>query len=574
MEYRYKALRIKQTKSEKMLILFSAPATEINIWAGVPQKKRFGTGEETVGFQREENTKRVESLGEFCGNDENIIQNPLLCSTRKISIASTRFEPNPGEIDGYTQEGNLIVDIPNYDSLTMLQILDYVRGYIQSRVPELATTTPEGAMITKLKEQAAECGHLALSGDSYEESDEDLLDGQEDSPEMSETGAALFEESHIMDFWQEVACRHEVIKMMDTPPKDEFLGFTRDALISYLRPIVLVDGQHRLRGALKAAENKLNRPNVQDEIETLITGGEPAEAVQNKILNREVRHLPVSLLLADDPAEQVFQFVVVNQKATPIGRALLGTIVSTSLSNEEMDNVATRLKDAGIELEQSQAITYLARHPESPFFGLVERGLAGDPKDLLQWGVFSSLVGIFRDLRGGKLFGYKNDYADAWKVRFLPSSGVVSNYTEAGFDTQGDYWRKLDGPWRDVFMAFFTKIRDVFGDTATTEAHNYWGKPRESNLFNKVSLTILSADFFQYLVETKKRIDSVEQIAELVDEWLEGTSKNYFNRDWNLSGVKKDSTGIRKQWAYQWVEYRKNPVTLPQARIYRNAKGD
>jgi len=115
MEYRYKALRIKQTNSDKLLVLFSAPATEIDVWAGVPQKKRFGTGEETVGFQREENSKRVESLGEFCTNDENIIQNPLLCSTRRIpTIALTRFEPNTGEM-GATQEGCLIVDIPNYD---------------------------------------------------------------------------------------------------------------------------------------------------------------------------------------------------------------------------------------------------------------------------------------------------------------------------------------------------------------------------------------------------------------------------------------------------------------------------
>jgi hypothetical protein len=82
MEFRYKALRVRQTKSDKRVVLFAALATEIDQWAGVPQKKRFGE-EETVGFNEKKNPKRVESLREFCTNDENIIQNPLLCATRQ-----------------------------------------------------------------------------------------------------------------------------------------------------------------------------------------------------------------------------------------------------------------------------------------------------------------------------------------------------------------------------------------------------------------------------------------------------------------------------------------------------------
>lgn len=575
MEYRYKALRIKQTSSDKMIVFFAAPATEIDEWAGVPQKKRFGTGEETVGFQREENAKRIENLGDFCANDENIIQNPLLCSTRRIPVATSRFEQNPGEL-GDSQEGDLVIEIPDYDSFTMEQILSHVRDYIVNRVPDLASTPPEDGLIAKLKSLAVEQGHFSLEEESEEDTDEgESEESHESSTETSEAEAALFEESHIVDFWQEVACRHEVIKMMETPPTgEEFLGFTRSALISYLMPIVLVDGQHRLRGTLKAAEDKLTRADIQIEIESRITAGESAEVVQRNILTREVRRLPVSLLLADDPAEQVFQFVVVNQKATPIGRALLGTIVSTTLSNDEMSAVASRLKSAGIELEESQAITYLARFPGSPFYNLVERGLAGDMKDLMQWGVFASLVGIFRDLRGGRLFGGKNDYADTWKNRYLAGSNIVSGYSEAGFGEPFGYWRSIDGPWRDVFIAFFIKIRDEFGDPNTPDAHNYWGKPRDSNLFNKISLTILVSDFFQFLVETRQTIESSAKISELVDDWLDNVARNYFNRNWNLSGTKKDSSGIRNQWAYQWVEYRKNPSQLPRVINYRNTKGD
>lgn len=571
MEYHYKALRFNQTNSDKMLVLFAAPATEIDKWAGVPQKKRFGRDEETIGFQREENPKRINDLGNFCTNDENIVQNPLLCSTRQVPIASTRFEPNPGET-GDSQEGALIIDIPDYELFTLEEVFGYVRGYIESRVPELATTTPDEGLIAKLKAKAAEEGHFPSSEEPGEPSEENGT-LEEAVSEASEAEAVLFEESHIIDFWQDIASRHELIKLMETPPSGgQCLGFARNALISYLRPIVLVDGQHRLRGALKAAEKRLNREGIQTEIEDRITAGESAETVNNDILKREARRLPVSLLLSDDPAEQVFQFVVVNQKATPIGRALLGTIVSTTLSTDEMNTVASRLKDSGIELEESQAITYLVRYHNSPFCDLVERGLAGDSKNLLQWGVFAALVRLFRDLRGGKLFGYTNDWPDAWKRRFLEDSTIVSGYNAHGFSDPFEYWRQIDGPWRDILMAFFSKIRDEFGDVSVEDAHNYWGSPRSSNLFNKISLTILSQDFFQFLVETRKRIDSATQIPALVDDWLTGVSRAYFNRDWNLSGVKKDSTGIRNQWAYQWVEYRKNPSQLPRAASFRNPK--
>jgi hypothetical protein len=441
-------------------------------------------------------------------------------------------------------------------------------------VPDLENREPDTAIISSLKERAAEVGHIEHV-DPAEEVEEQGEGGVLDQVEGGDPSGVLFEESHIIDFWQEIAARHELIKQIGRPIEgDEFLGFTRDALLSYLRPVVLVDGQHRLRGAISAAREMLNNPDIRSEAEERIANGERWEDVQAELLKRVARLLPVSLLMSTDPAEQVFQFIVVNQKATPIGRALLGTIVSTTLSNDEMDSVANRLKNAGIHLEESQAITYLARHPESPFSGLVERGLAGDSKDLLQWNVFASLVAIFRNLKGGKLFGQKNDYADIWKQRFLLSSGLVSDYASHGFETPEDFWGALNGPWRDVFIKFWAKVRDTFGNTADSDKYNFWGRTRESNLFNKISLTILAADFFQFLVETRTTISNSDEIGDLVDTWLENVNTGYFDKNWNLSGVKKDSTGIRNQWAFLWSEYRKSGGNLPDRRLFRQPKGD
>jgi hypothetical protein len=48
--------------------------------------------------------------------------------------------------------------------------------------------------------------------------------------------------------------------------------------------------------------------------------------------------------------------------------------------------------------------------------------------------VLVSLVKIFRELRGGRLFHEKsNDYADIWRSRHLASCGVVADWADKNF---------------------------------------------------------------------------------------------------------------------------------------------
>lgn len=219
------------------------------------------------------------------------------------------------------------------------------------------------------------------------------------------------------------------------------------------------------------------------------------------------------------------------------------------------------------------SITYLIRSEQSPFYNLVERGLAGvETTEVLKWSVLASLVNIFRRLKNGKLFHSQVDYADGWANKCLGESRIIPDYVRDDRDTRLEHWGKIDGPWRDVLVAFFSGVRDRLGNCDTRDAHNYWGRPRQSNLFNKISLTILSADFFRYLLAARKGIDSVEDVRHLIDEWLEDVNCDYFNRDWKLSGVKKDSTGIRSQWSQLWAEYRDNPTRLPQVGKYRTPR--
>lgn len=569
MKFQYPAIKVQQTELDKPIILFGASALEIEKWAGVPQKRKFEQGAETTGFQREFNRKRLEDLRQFFSDPENIIQNPLLCSKRLTSGGSVTFIPSDAvvsDIDHF-QSGVVEILIKDFENVKLVDILQDLRKQLETRIPELSNTQPPKQLMDVLKQSIG-----LVEAESFDNSD-DISESDADSEESDQDlEGVLFEESHVADFWAHVAARHEILKELgDSYDKDTILGFSRVAMIAFLKPVVLVDGQHRLEGSLEALKVQLESESYIDEVHAMLEDHEPEE-ITEILRKKHSRRLPISLLLTDSAAEQVFQFVVVNQKATPIGKPLLGTIVSTTLTNSEMSQVAERLRNAGIDLEEAQAITWLARNPESPFCGKVERGLTSDARDLMQWTVLGGLVRMFRELSGGVLFGQANDYAAIWRNKYLEDSQLVSNFATLGFQNPAEYWSSLDGPWRAVFCRFFTNIRCTFGDETDSEKPNFWGKPRSSNLFNKISLSILSADFFQSLHEMKKTIDSIEQIDELVKLWLEDVNSGYFNRDWKLSGVKKDSVGIRNQWAQLWYEYRKNPASLPDYRAYKKVR--
>ncbi|MGU3422450.1 hypothetical protein, partial [Methylobacterium sp. D54C] len=365
-------------------------------------------------------------------------------------------------------------------------------------------------------------------------------------------------------------------KIAQTFRGDEFLGFTREALEGYIRPVVIMDGHYRLFGALEAARQALGTPAMMDAAERRIDAGEPEDQVTRDLLRESSRKLAVSMLMDPHPAEHVFQFIVVNQKATPIGRALLGTIVSTSLSTEKLEFVAERLRTAGIPLEESRAASFMARNEGSPFAGKVELGLSGgkgtNKNELLAWPVMVALVRIFRELSGAYLYHQKsNDFAKSWADRSLASSPIVSGYRAAGHESPPAYWEAFDGPWREVFIAFWSYVADFFGDDEEPSAWNYWGNPRTSNLFNKISLNILAADFFRFLRVNAVALESAEQVEAECEKWLAEIDRRYFARDWKLerAGVKKDSPGIRTAWAKTWDEYRLKPERLPRPENYK-----
>ena len=576
----YPALLLSQGHQAPPLVLFSASAVEISDWVGIPQKTRLLEGE-TLGFQRDDDPVRINQISKFYQDPRNVIHNPLLCAIRNDLGQEITFTPTshsdavPSLLD-HAIPGTLTIKTKIRSNQPLRELFKDARIALELRVPSLKDKTDPEVLIAKLREQIdTPAEHLEHDELLRELSEVDNTDGFNESSIATEE--ALFEESHVEEFWAELRAREILLEQLrDQFSGEEFLGFTREAVEAYLRPVVLVDGQHRLLGAMQAARLSIDGdPDTVEQATRLLSEGLTANEVERKILGQKARQLSISMLLDAKPEEHVFQFVVVNQKATPVRPALLATIISTSLSEDELEPISDRLENAGIPLKTSRAISFFAKNASSPFSGLVSRGFEGEGNDLLPWTVLGQLVTMFRDLKGAKFFhDGKLDYADAWKRRYLEGSKV--SQSQSADTTTYDHWRHPDGPWKEVFIAFWSSVRDQLGSTENPDAGNFWGRPRNSNLFNKPSLLTLATDFFAFLTETRTVIESVEQISALVSDWLVDVDKNYFARDWKLSGVKKDAPGTRKQWSKIWYNYRRDPRQLPKitdfAVIYKEGR--
>lgn len=427
MNVSYAAVRFRQAEEGNWLVLFSAPAVEIDSWVGVPQKLKLGD-DETAGFQRTVSEVRLSSLAHFFRNPANVMQNPLLCAIRNAEGVKISFEIETDE--GEVQSGRLIIEVPELRSFSLADLFAGVIAYLEERVPTLAERAFPSSLYQRLEQQ-----YRGVAGDEDEEAEEESSEGSEENGEVisdAPLDEELFEESQVSEFWDQLTARHRLAQKLELDDDvSELLGFTREVLEAYLRPVVLVDGQHRLQGALTAAEAAVeeDRAAFDAGLQRIADGEIDADNLQHSLLLAKSRKLPVSLLMDPSSAEHVFQFVVVNQKATPVPKALLATIISTSLAPEELKNIKERLEAADLKLESSQAVSSLARNPASPFADRVARGFDEDSSAKLPWSVLVTLADVFRNLQGAKYYHDSSlDHARIWREKRLEESAIVADW--------------------------------------------------------------------------------------------------------------------------------------------------
>jgi hypothetical protein len=187
----------------------------------------------------------------------------------------------------------------------------------------------------------------------------------------------------------------------------------RDALADYVvgvtKPGLIIDGQHRVFGA----------KNVNDF---------------------EVK-LPVILIPGLSYQEQVFHFYVLNNKARPLSKTELRTIVSTSLGKKEIGDLYDRFKQVGVTAEQTEWTYRMNTDSASPFRGLVNMGLSGSSGPIpenVAYQVVSKFVSLPKKYRllysDVPEWNGPNKYQYRLSLFFALWRGVMTKYSTAWSD--------------------------------------------------------------------------------------------------------------------------------------------
>lgn len=259
---------------------------------------------------------------------------------------------------------------------------------------------------------------------------------------------------------------------------EERQGAVEEYVRGMSRPGRILDGQHRVFGAKNVPSFDVN--------------------------------FPVVLMPGLSESEQVFHFFVVNNKAKPLKPVELRSTISTSLTDQEIDNLYQRFRAANVKAEKAKLTYRTNRNPNSPFRGLIDFGL-DEEASFIPENVANQLVSKFVGM----------------PKRFRPLYEDVDDWNQ---DPEYDY--RLT-----TFFAFWRAIKEMYPEA--------WQKGIEENgspLFYKVTLLKLQELVLERLVpmnelkKTSMEADSVlgdhDSLNEVIKIILAQLPEEFFLREW------------------------------------------
>ena len=237
-----------------------------------------------------------------------------------------------------------------------------------------------------------------------------------------------------------------------------------ESLEALARPALVVDGQHRLYGASHADM---------------------------------AIWLPVVAIPNSTWMEQIYQFVVINEKAQKVEQSLLTDIFGSSLTLDEQTAIRVQLDRSGARVEERIAAVIAGRNPASPFFGMIKVRLEGDV----------SASGFIPDLAVRQLIEGGGRGARGWRTDDDFYTKVVAPTIEDRADW--DSW--TSGRWRDYWFVFWDEVRTYYNAKAKEPL---WAE-QLTNLTKAVTLRLFQKLFIAKMIE---RVEAVEaSLPVLVD---------------------------------------------------------
>jgi len=245
------------------------------------------------------------------------------------------------------------------------------------------------------------------------------------------------------------------------------------ALEALCRPALVVDGQHRLQGAAQA--------------------------------DREV-WLPVVGLPKCGWAEQIYQFVVINEKAQRVETSLLTDIFGSSLTRSEQNQLRSKLDRSKVAIEERIAAVIAARDEESPFYDMVAVKLEGiAPRGAEPYIPEATIRSLIVGGRGTLGWRTDDDFYDRYINPTFPDRAAWETWT--------------NGVWRAYWFAFWATVGSYYNEQAIAQTNDpnvrLWDRKVLSNLTKSVTLRLLQKLF---MVKAAERVDQVRNTREVLIE--------------------------------------------------------
>jgi hypothetical protein len=256
---------------------------------------------------------------------------------------------------------------------------------------------------------------------------------------------------------------------------DEQLREMIVALEAIARPAVVVDGQHRLYGAA----------NCDNPI-----------------------WIPVVAIPRCPWSEQIYQFVVINEKAKPIEASLLTDIFGSSLTREEQRSLREKLSRSRVDVEPRIAAVIASRQTQSPFSGMIRFALQGPPPGGETPYLPESAIRLL--IEGGRgARGWRRD------------DEFYDTYVKPTFPERGEWESWTDGRWQDYWFVFWRTVADFYNDQAQKFKNDptflLWDPHAQTNLTKSVTLRLFQSLFMNYAIE---RVEAVESTREVLEDAL------------------------------------------------------
>ena len=479
--YKYIGLLFQQRPEAVSTIQFVAAAEDIKEWGGVPSK----SASYMKGFQRALIGPHKDEISEFFETDsQNISPTSVVVAFKPKAVTIEKIPDLESLMPPGSQATPVILTIstPDEASATITELARHAVESLRGSFKDVGN----GDIEDEEEENEDEDENIEDNDITPDNSDDSGGEDNHDESDAEEESGISLGTSHLKKFITNLE-NPDWVKSRTEEDEIKFRSFLTDIL----KPATIVDGQHRSTGAA--------------------------------FLEQKIPFSVVGLIDAEWK-EEVFQFVVINQRARPIQSEFLSAIISSSLSNSDIQSLTARLDQAGVDLLSTKIMDLVHANPLSPFSQMIDFKIK-DASGKLKYSGMLTLAKRFRKLSTHE----KNTKFKPFfkQVFFDLTPGSTYNEKRASWN---------DGDWFKYFCLFWNSVKTHF---IAKEYKELW-EPG-TNLLKIVTLQEIQNLFLQWLFTRREMLASTEHFTTLTNDFLKNLLGKFFKETWKLTSLQSDT---------------------------------